>query len=216
MQKTDNKLMWVDINSLQPNRYNPKITKEYSEKYEAIKAGIKEMGMLSPVDVREIDGEIPYEIIDGFHRWKGCKELGHTEIPISSWGKIDESQAKKITILKEKARIPLDLIKTAEILNELAKDTALEDLARQVGYSMPDLTDDLKLVNFDFSDYDKNKDKDLEGSGETVKTLSIIMNSTQYEVIMRGINRAKQEGETDSEARALELICADFLSGEKV
>jgi len=207
--------MEIDISKIQPNRYNPKITEEHEEKFQIIKAGIEEMGMKSPIDVREIDGPIPYEIIDGYHRWKACSELGWKTILISSWGKINEDQAKKITILKEKAHIPLDLIKTAEILSQLAKDTSLEELARQVGYSIPQLEEDLKLVGFEWSQYNLNKDKqgELDKGNSEVRTFSVVMTLEQYEIVINAMTRAKQEGQTESDGRALELICAEFLSG---
>lgn len=198
----------VDINLVKPNRYNPKVTEENKERYEAIKAGIEEFGMKTPIDVRVLE-DGTYKIIDGFHRWKACRELGWTEIPISSWGTMDDLKAKKITILKEKARIPLDLIKTSGLLNELAKDTSLEDLARQTGYRIPELKDDLKLAGFNWDDFDKGEDKEKK---EGVKTLSIIMSDSQYAVVQQAIGKSKEKGSTDSEARAIELICADYLS----
>ena len=204
--------MDIKINQIKPNKYNPKVTEEHQGRYKTIVAGIKEMGMKTPIDVRELE-DGTYEIIDGYHRWKACKELGWETIPISSWGKINDAQAKKISILKEKARIPLDLIKTSEILNELAKDTSLEELAKQVGYLVPELKEDLKLANFNWNEYDKNKDKEQEFS-EGLKTLSITMSDSQYEIVAQAIEKSKEEGETDSEARAIELICADYLAGK--
>jgi len=215
----ENHMEWVDINLVIPNSYNPKDTDSNNDRYQSIVAGIKEMGMNSPVDVREIAGGY-YEIIDGFHRWKACKEeCGYTRIPISSWGKISDDQAKKITILKEKARVPLDLIKTSHILNQLAQDTSLDKLALQLGYKLPELQEDIKLVSFNWKDYDKTKnggsgDGGVENTPNEIRTLSIVTTLEQYQVIQQAIEKAKKAGETDSESRALELICGDYLAGK--
>ena len=204
--------MEVDINRIKPNNYNPKTTEDHKDKYELIVEGIKQMGMKSPIDVRELDGGM-WEIIDGFHRWTACKELGWKIIPIASWGKINDIQARKITILKEKAKIPLDLIKTSQILNELITDTSLEELAKQIGYKLPELEEDLKLAKFDWGEYDKNKGQDSD-SGEGLRTLSIIMQDNQYKIVIKAIEVAKGKTGTESDARGIELICADYLAGK--
>ena len=97
----------------------------------------------------------------------------------------------------------------------MAKDTSLEELARQVGYSIPQLEEDLKLVGFEWSQYNLNKDKqgELDKGNSEVRTFSVVMTLEQYEIVINAITRAKQEGQTESDGRALELICAEFLSG---
>ena len=39
------------------------------------------------------------------------------------------------------------------------------------------------------------------------------MTLSQYKVVQDAITKAKGEGKTDSEARAIELVCADYLAG---
>jgi ParB/RepB/Spo0J family partition protein len=202
--------MEVDINLIQPNSYNPKVTEQHQEEYRAIVEGIKQLGMKSPIDVREIDGPIPYEIIDGYHRWTACKELGWTKISISSWGRIDDTQARKITILKEKARVPLDLIKTSQVLNELAKTTSsLEELSKQLGYSIVDLQEDLKVANFNWGNYNTVPQSPSESP---LKTLHVIMPDDQYKIVQEAIAKAKLNDAAMTDGRALELISIEFIN----
>jgi ParB/RepB/Spo0J family partition protein len=208
--------MEVKIDQIKPNEYNPKVTEENLTKYQSIIDGIKEMGMKSPIDVREIEGPIPYEIIDGYHRWKACKELGWTDIPIVSWGKISDDQAKKITILKEKARIPLDLIKTSVLLNELARDTSLDNLAKQVGYSFEELKSDMQLANFKWDEYKTRGVDGKELVSANLKTLNIVVTEEQYNIIQQAMEKVRKEaGATQvTDGRVIELICADYLVGK--
>lgn len=53
---------------------------------------------------------------------------------------------------------------------------------------------------------------DPEGGGEFTRVSFSIPNESA-EVIQSAITRAKRAGETDSDGRALELICADYLAG---
>jgi hypothetical protein len=48
------------------------------------------------------------------------------------------------------------------------------------------------------------------------RTLKITMELDKYKVIMEAIEKMKQECPTMNNARCLELICADYLSGIKL
>src|SRR6266496_2795982 len=54
--------------------------------YQELKDGIKSIGLLNPISVREYtkeDSSIGYRLVDGLHRLTACTDLGHTEIPVN-------------------------------------------------------------------------------------------------------------------------------------
>jgi ParB/RepB/Spo0J family partition protein len=237
--------MEVDIILVKPNSYNPKLSIEDSEenkrKYEQIKAGIVEFGMNSPIDVREVDGG--YEIIDGFHRWKACKELGFKKIKVASWGVMADDVAMKITILKEKARIPMDTIMTADILKQLSEGVDLETLARQVGYEVGELSEQIALADFDWHQYEdgelhletvgKNSELMLRATPEQIVQIKQILGESemgdplkirqidkieatadQKKIVFQAIGQVMKGNNWTKKGRALELICADFMAGD--
>lgn len=66
-------------------------------------------------------------------------------------------------------------------------------------------------------DFERELREAREAAGLTGKPgvcrVSIQATEDQAKIIRQAIERAKDEGETDSEGRALELICADYLAG---
>jgi ParB family chromosome partitioning protein len=54
--------------------------------YEQLKSGIKDVGLLNPISVREYmkdDGSTGYRLVDGLHRFTACGELGYETIPVN-------------------------------------------------------------------------------------------------------------------------------------
>jgi hypothetical protein len=53
----------------------------------------------------------------------------------------------------------------------------------------------------------------MKRDNKEYRTLKLTMELDKYEVIMRGIKEIQKEYPTINEARALEMIIADWLSG---
>jgi hypothetical protein len=71
----------VQIDKVYPVPYNPNYMP--NEMFEALKENIQNNGLIGSILVRlHPTKKDAYEIIDGEHRWKACKELGYTEISI--------------------------------------------------------------------------------------------------------------------------------------
>ncbi|MDQ2668629.1 MAG: ParB/RepB/Spo0J family partition protein [Gemmatimonadota bacterium] len=64
----------VDINTVVANQYNPNRQSEHD--FELLCRSISEDGFTRPIVVRKDT----LEIVDGEHRWRACKALGHTTI----------------------------------------------------------------------------------------------------------------------------------------
>ena len=73
---------------------------------------------MMPITVRETENGI-YEIIDGYHRYQACKELGYTKLLVNNLGKIKDEVAKSLTILFERAKVEPNSIMEAELLKNI-------------------------------------------------------------------------------------------------
>ena len=107
------------------------------ETFEKEKASITEHGMIDPILVRETPEG--WEIVDGFHRWSACTELGHTEILCISLGKASDQQVKKLTIIANDLRGHSDPTKLSHLIADLAKMEPLELLAQTLPMSEKEL-----------------------------------------------------------------------------
>lgn len=69
--------------------------------------------------------------------------------------------------------------------------------------------------SFDWESLSKNDTSGADGEGAPPTTeLAIKMSEEQLEVCQRAIAAAKDTGDCETDARAMELICAEFLSGK--
>lgn len=191
------KVLKVKIDDVRPNTWNPK--QKNHEKVQEIKRSIELLGFKEPIQVRENEG---YEIIDGEQRWTAMKELGAKFIYIYNNGIVSDTDAKDETLWWQ-VQVPFETITLATLVTEL------DDLGAEMPYSEAEILEFKQMAEFNFDQYNQEKPKDEE---QGFKTLLIKMTEEQYEVIQNGLKKVIEENEC-SEARALELIVADYLAG---
>ena len=150
----------IPIDRVFPNKWNPNF--QDKEMFEKGKKSVEELGMLGAILVREqpekdIKGNEWYEIIDGEHRFRYCKENGYTEIDIDSLGIISDQLAKFLTIQLNNLRGKDDILKRAELLKQLS-----EGQLSLLPFDNKQIEEEMKLLNFDFSQYEKTNLPDEE------------------------------------------------------
>lgn len=191
------KLEIVKIESIRPNSWNPKI--KSTIEYDKIKKGISINGQMMPIVVRNNNG---YEIIDGEQRWRACNELGFTEVLIYNEGEVTDKKAKELTIWYQQ-QVPFDENELSCLLKELYQYPDIE-----LPYTDDEIHNFLELEEFDLS----NQDNGSMSYEEDVKTLQIKMPESQYKIIKEAIDSVKKATKNDSDGRALELICIEFIN----
>ena len=78
----DSALRVVPISHIKPNAFQPRSHFD-EESMSALAASIREVGLLQPVLVREVDGEDEsYELIAGERRWRAARRAGMQTIPV--------------------------------------------------------------------------------------------------------------------------------------
>lgn len=206
MQEKDfdpSKIIKVPIDKVEPNDYNPKEknTKEYKNVVESIRRN----GFKQPIFVREEEGNDNYIIVDGEQRWTAANELGYKDIYIYNLGNISEEEAKALTIWFE-VQVPFSEVELAPIVVELNK------LDIQLPYTDEEIVTFEKMTQFDFDaayNEDGPQGADMD---DDMKTLNIKMTPEQFETVDGAIKYIVEHEEV-SEGRALELLCANGLTG---
>lgn len=181
----------VKIDEIYPNKWNCNLQSDFM--FEKEKKSIQEFGFVQPILVRETDGF--YEIIDGEHRWRACKQLQFSEILIESLGEIPDSLAKILTINLNNIRGQDDILKRAEILKQLK--------AGQLGllpFDQAQIDAEIKLLSFDFSQFENveinEEDQDI--------SLMILKKMEELGILMSRLN-------TETKARKIKHLIVQYL-----
>lgn len=192
------KLKKVPISQVKPNGWNPKDkdTKEYKQVLRSIIAN----GLREPIVVRELAKD-SYEIIDGEQRYTAAGEAGYDEVVVYNEGKMTDKQAKSLTIWYE-VQVPFNEVDLSHLVVEL------DDLGMELPYNEAQIADFRNMSAFDL-----NSEGNQPNPGDTeFKSLNLKLGAEAFEIVMRAIKHVKEENDC-SESRAIELICADYLSG---
>jgi ParB family chromosome partitioning protein len=135
----------VDINSIDPNPYQPR--KDFSdEKLVELADSIKAHGIIQPLVVREVNGK--YQLIAGERRLRAAKMVGLTTVPIII-REISEQSMMEIALVENLQREDLNPIEEAEAYKRLMGEFHLtqDDIAQKVGKSRPAIANTLRLLN---------------------------------------------------------------------
>jgi len=204
----------ITVEKIKPNSYNPNVVSEPI--MAKLRAEIGQKGLCEPIIVRS--GGNAYEIVDGEHRWRICRDLGWKEVPCIVQD-YDDKEAKIKTLQLNYMRGAAVPIKLAHLIHDLNKEIKLEDLAKKLPYETPQMLDNLELLKLpdDFGKDIENRAKEEEK--ELPSVVSFVLYRKQQEVVEKAINIATKdlpEGTKNSKAWALERICAHFLLGQGV
>jgi len=199
----------IPINQIKENNWNPNEIDEFE--FSILVQNIKDnnIGYSQPIEVREI-AKNQYEVVDGAHRLRACKEAGLTEIEcvVSSY---DDTNAKLQTLAKNKLRGTINLIKAANLIAELNKNITLDEIGGRSGFKKQELKDSLELSKIPPDFEIELKQQAQKDELEAPITLQFVVTKEQDEVIEQALELVCQK-ENIKPGRALELICADFLA----
>jgi len=179
MMSLELEVEWVDIDSVEPNTWNPNVQSEFI--YQKTRESLLEFGWVDPATIRERD-DGSYEIIDGEHRWKIGRELaplikrrgngyfitikddtgeekeyrvnkewGQGKMPVINLGKIDDDTAKELTVILNNTRGEPDVLKLADLIGALDTAIGRPDLERLMPYPAEELASLIELINYEFN-----------------------------------------------------------------
>jgi ParB family transcriptional regulator, chromosome partitioning protein len=135
----------LPVIKLQAGKYQPRRHFNDAE-INALADSIAEHGVLQPLVVRKIDGDL-YEIIAGERRFRASKIAGLYEVPVSVI-EVSDSKALEIAIIENIQRQDLNPIEEAEGYSRLVAEFSYtqEQLAKKLGVSRPKVTNSLRLL----------------------------------------------------------------------
>lgn len=198
-QYEPSRLAIIPIEKVKANSWNPKDseTKEFNQ----VVRSLELYGFRQPILVRESD-DGKYEILDGEQRFTAAKELAYTDVPVYNLGKISDTEAKAATIWME-VQVPFNEIDLSHLVVEL------DEASVALPYTEAEIADFRHMSEFSFDNFD---DDDGEFEDNDVKTFKVVLGEEAYQIVTKAVKKVQDDNDC-SEARAIELICADYLAG---
>ncbi|MDH4036392.1 MAG: ParB N-terminal domain-containing protein [Candidatus Krumholzibacteria bacterium] len=198
----------IGVEKLTPNPWNPNRMSESMRG--KLKAYLKREGFVEPLVVRPL-GE-GYQILGGFHRWEIAKELGYATVPCVVV-EVDDKRAKILTInLNEMKGQSLPTL-LANLVHDLSKELVLEDLEKQLPYSLDELKDSLDLLKIPDGLEDFLKGEAERQARERPQILTFVVEDA--ETVERAIEAAKRGQGLGTRGAALVAIARAYLAAEE-
>jgi ParB family transcriptional regulator, chromosome partitioning protein len=141
-------LRQVPIASIRPNAFQPR-THFDEEAMASLAASIREIGVLQPVLVRELTGEVEgYELIAGERRWRAARRAGLQTMPVLVQSEIDDAHSLEQALVENLHREDLNALEEAAAYQQLIDEFGLthEQVATRVGKSRATVTNTLRLL----------------------------------------------------------------------
>lgn len=135
----------IPAEAITPNPRQPREVFDEDALAELV-TSIKEVGLLQPVVVRQVEPE-RYELIMGERRWRACREAGLERIPAIVRATDDEKLLLD-ALLENLHRAQLNPLEEAAAYDQLLKDfnCTHDQLADRIGRSRPQVSNTLRLL----------------------------------------------------------------------
>lgn len=135
----------LPIASITPNSKQPRQVFDEEAMSELVHS-IKEIGLLQPIVVREVDGG-GYELIMGERRWRATTEAGLSTIPAIVRQTGDDDMLRD-ALLENLHRSQLNALEEAAAYQQLLDDFGCthEELSSRIGRSRPQISNTLRLL----------------------------------------------------------------------
>jgi ParB family chromosome partitioning protein len=143
--KTTSQRVNLNIDQLQPGRYQPRATFDDATIGELAES-IKKQGLLQPLLVRPItNGQ--YEIIAGERRWRACQLIGLHHLPVVVHH-VDDETAMAMALIENLQREDLNALDQARAMQRLTSEFALthQQIADLLSKSRTAVTNYLRLL----------------------------------------------------------------------
>ena len=142
---SDNDILYVDVNSISENPFQPRQDFDDQE-IKNLAESIKSQGLLQPIILRKNGGR--YEIISGERRFRALKHLGNDKVPSIIKAKISDNEMLEMALVENIQREDLNDIEVARSYEKLLFDCGLShrELSVRVGKSRSLITNTLRLL----------------------------------------------------------------------
>ncbi len=145
--ETNSLLRVVPISHIRPNAFQPRSHFD-EESMGALAASIREVGLLQPVLVRELEEEEDsYELIAGERRWRAARRAGLQTIPVLVQVADDVASLEQ-ALVENLHRVDLNALEEAAAYQQLIDEFGLthEQVATRMGKGRATVTNTLRLL----------------------------------------------------------------------
>jgi ParB family chromosome partitioning protein len=135
----------IDLDQIELNPFQPR--KNFDEEsLQELASSIKEIGIIQPITVRELDGN-KYQLITGERRYKAARIAGLIAIP-AYVRKADDQNMLEMSLVENIQRVDLDSIEVAISYQRLIEECNLtqEMVSERVGKKRSTITNYLRLL----------------------------------------------------------------------
>jgi ParB family transcriptional regulator, chromosome partitioning protein len=144
----DSALRVVPISHIKPNAFQPRAHFD-EESMSSLAASIREVGLLQPVLVREVEGEEDsYELIAGERRWRACRRAGLQTIRVLVQNEASDMVSLEQALVENLHREDLNALEEAAAYQQLIDEFGLthEQVATRMGKGRATVTNTLRLL----------------------------------------------------------------------
>jgi len=195
---------------IRDNNWNPNAFD--AESYPKLVESIREKGILEPLKVMpDPEQEGHFILVDGYHRWRAAGDLGLDELPCEVWD-ISPEEAKVRGLQLNYLRGQPVPRRLAELVHDLHRTYAVDDLAKMLPWSATQLRDSLELLKLP-ADLREMLDKQAQqNAAEAPVPVTVVLLGREHEQFERAMAAAKVElGKGARKGQCLELVCQVFL-----
>src|SRR3984957_15377528 len=146
--ETHSALRVVPMSHIRPNAFQPRSHFD-EESMSSLAASIREVGLLQPVLVREVDGEEEsYELIAGERRWRAARRAGLQTIPVLVQPDTGDVTSLEQALVENLHREDLNALEEAAAYQQLIDEFGLthEQVATRMGKGRATVTNTLRLL----------------------------------------------------------------------
>jgi hypothetical protein len=206
----------LPVNAMLPAEWNYK-ERGTPEMIQKLARSIERDKSLGVVAVREVK-KGKYEVIDGNHRLEAARLLNLQDIYAENFGPISKAEAVIISRRRNHQWFKDDAVMLGALYAEVVvPEISLEELDGFMPETRQEIDDLLRMADGGLPDMLGKEDRATkESQPDPTKRDNIIrLTGPQYEVVMRSVEaiRRSEQDASIPDGRAVELICADFLSG---
>jgi len=181
--------------------------------YPKLVESIRDKGILEPLKVMpdpEAEGE--FLLVDGYHRWKAAGALGIEELPCEVW-EIDAEEAKVRGLQLNYLRGQPVPRRLAELVHDLNRTYAVDDLAKMLPWSASQLQDSLELLKLPADLEAALQEQAARDAAEAPVPVTVVLLGKEHEQFERAMAKAKEElGRGARRGQCLAAICGAYLS----
>ncbi len=138
----------VPVTAIRPNPFQPR--KAFNdESLQALASSVRELGVLQPIIVRPVEGEVDqYELIAGERRWRAAGIAGLELVPVLVQDDVNDRLSLEQAVVENLHRVDLHALEEAAAYQQLIDEFDLthEKVAQRVGKSRANITNTLRLL----------------------------------------------------------------------